>query len=37
MEIDAALPNTQHDKVGIKWSNPWNRVAPSPIPCCSSY
>ena len=37
--LDATLLNTQHYKVRIKgkWSNPGNKVAPSPTPRCSSY
>ena len=30
MALDAALFNTQHYKVRVKWSNPGNGVAPSP-------
>ena len=37
MVLDASLLNTQHYKVGVKWSNPGNGVAPSPTPWCSSY
>ena len=39
MVLDAALLNTQHNKVGsrVKWSNPGNGVAPSPTPRCVSY
>ena len=32
MVFEAALFNTQHYKVRIKWSNPGNEVAPSPTP-----
>ena len=35
--LDAALLNTQHFKVRVKWSNPGNEVAFSPTPTCSSY
>ena len=37
MVLDATLLNTQHYKVRIKWSNPRNKIAPSPTPWCSSY
>ena len=37
MVLDAALLNTQHYKVRVKWSNPGKGVAPSPTPRCSSY
>ena len=37
MVLNAALLNTQHYKVRVKWSNPRNGVAPSPTPQCSSY
>ena len=38
MVLDAALRNTQHYKVRIKWSNPGNGVSPSPThPCCSNW
>ena len=37
MVLDAALLNTQHYKVKVKWSNPGNAVAPSPTPRFSSY
>ena len=37
MVLDAALLNTQHYKVRVKWRNPGNGVALSPIPWCSSY
>ena len=35
--FDAALLNTQHYKVRVKWTNPGNGVAPFPIPRYSSY
>ena len=34
--LDVALLNTQNYKVRIKWRNPGNGVAPSPLPWCSS-
>ena len=37
MALDAALLNTQHYKVRVKWSNPGNGVAPFHTPWCSSY
>ena len=37
MVQDAALLNTLHYKVRVKWSNPGNGVVPSPTPRCSSY
>ena len=37
MVLDAALLNTQHYKVSVKWSNPGNGVAPYPTPRCGSY
>ena len=39
MVLDAALLNTQHYtvRIKVKWNNPGNRVAPSPLPWCSSY
>ena len=37
MVLDAALLNTQHYKIRIKWSNPGNGVAPSPTPQCRTY
>ena len=37
MVLDAALLNTQHYKVRVKWSNPGKGVAPSPTLWCSSY
>ena len=35
--FDATLLNTQHHKVGVKWSNPEKGVVPSPTPWYSSY
>ena len=35
--LDAALLNTQHDKVRVKGSNPRNGIAPSLTLWCSSY
>ena len=29
MVFDASLLNTQHYKIRVKWSNPWNVVEPS--------
>ena len=37
MVLDAALLNTQHDKVRVKWSNLRNGVVLSTTPRCSSY
>ena len=37
MVLDAALLNTQHYKVRVKWSSSRNGVAPSPTPRYSSY
>ena len=40
MVLDVTLLSTQHYKVRrsrVKWSNPGNRVAPSPTPRCSNY
>ena len=37
MVFDAALLNTQQYEVKVKWSNPGNRLTPSPTPRCSSY
>ena len=37
MVLDAALPNTQHYKVRVKWSNPGNGVVLSPTPRCGNY
>ena len=37
MVLDAALLNTQHYKVRVKWNNPGNGVTPFPTPWCSSY
>ena len=36
MVLDAALLNTQHYEVRVKWSNPGNGVTPSPTHRCSS-
>ena len=38
MVLDVTLLSTQHYKVRIKgkWSNPGNRIAPSPTPQCST-
>ena len=37
MLLEAALLNTQHYKVSVKWSNPENEVAPSPTLRYGSY
>ena len=35
--LGAAMLNTQHYKIRVKWSNPGNGVAPFPTPRCSRY
>ena len=37
MVLDAALLNTQHYKVRIKWINQGNGVAPFPTPRCGNF
>ena len=34
MVLDATLPNTQHYKVRVKWSNPGKVVAVNAFPMC---